>query len=167
AGKHRADGEAARGRPIKCEAEHCEEHHADYGDRGILSVQIGLGASLDGGGDFLHALAAGRLFVDPAESEQSVEYGEYAGADREPQRDISGHEAFPPLAGLLFENVSLVAAVVGTPAAQEGARRRRASGRVSGAHPRKKARDYTTKVVLSFLRTGMFFRVTYCGRPSL
>ena len=40
-------------------------------------------------------------------------------------------------------------------------------GSVSLARPCKKARDYITKAVLSFFRTGLFFSTTYCGSPSL
>ena len=43
-------------------AEEQDDGHddADDADRRVLLVQIGLGAFLDGGGDFLHARVAGR-----------------------------------------------------------------------------------------------------------
>ena len=37
-----------------------EQHHADDGDGGVLAIEIGLGAGLDGRGDFLHAGIARR-----------------------------------------------------------------------------------------------------------
>ena len=35
------------------------DDHADDGDRGVLALEVGLRAFLDGGGDFLHLLVAG------------------------------------------------------------------------------------------------------------
>ena len=86
-----ADREAAGGRPVEREAEDHEQHHADDADGGVLAVQVGVGALLDRRGDFLHARIAGRLRHDPACREHTVDDGEHAGADRQPQREISGH----------------------------------------------------------------------------
>ena len=57
----------------------------------VLAIQVGLGARLDGRGDFLHAGVAGRLRHDPADREDAVQDREHAGANREPQREVSGH----------------------------------------------------------------------------
>ena len=66
--EHRADREAARGRPAEREADDHEQHDADDGDGGVLAVEVGLGAGLDRRGDLLHARIAGRLRQDPASS---------------------------------------------------------------------------------------------------
>ena len=81
--------------PVEREAEHDEQHDADDGDRRVLAIEVGRGACLDGRGDFLHARVAGGLLDDPADREHAVQHGEHAGADREPKRDISGHESSP------------------------------------------------------------------------
>ena len=41
------------------DTEHDQDDHADDADGGVLAVQVGAGAFLDGGGDFLHAGGAG------------------------------------------------------------------------------------------------------------
>ncbi len=57
--QHRADQEADGDQPAEREAEDDEDHDADDGDGGVLAVEIGLRAFVDGGGDFLHARVAG------------------------------------------------------------------------------------------------------------
>ena len=90
-GEDRADREAAGGRPAERETEDHEEHDADDGDRRVLAVEIRSGALLDGGGDFLHPGVAGGLREDPACGDDAVKDRNHARADREPQREISGH----------------------------------------------------------------------------
>ena len=53
--QHGADRKADRDADAQGEAEDDQDQDADDGDRGVLPVQVGAGAVLDGGGDFLHA----------------------------------------------------------------------------------------------------------------
>jgi hypothetical protein len=45
-----------------------------------------------------NARVARGLLVDPTDRNYAIEHGENAGTNREPERDISGHQ-FLPLAG--------------------------------------------------------------------
>ena len=51
---------------------------ADDADGGVLAIQIGVGAFLNGGGDLLHARVAGRLRDDAGDGEYAVENGKDA-----------------------------------------------------------------------------------------
>ena len=58
--QHRADDEADRDViAMQRHAKDDQDHHAHDADRGVLAVEIGAGALLDGGGDLLHAGGAG------------------------------------------------------------------------------------------------------------
>ena len=62
-------------------------------DRGVLAVQVGLGAGLDGRGDLLHARVAGRQTQDRRHREHAVENGEQRRRQSQPtatMRDPSG-----------------------------------------------------------------------------
>ena len=50
-----------------------QQDDADDADRRVLTIEIGLRALLDRGGDLLHALVAGRLFHDPADRPAAVD----------------------------------------------------------------------------------------------
>jgi hypothetical protein len=84
--EHGAD-EEARGRKRSDQQAHGDEdHHPDDGDGGVLPPQIGLCAFLDGGGDFLHARAAGRSLEQHAGLHGAVQHGHQAGDDYQQQR---------------------------------------------------------------------------------
>jgi hypothetical protein len=57
--QRRADQEADGDLPAEENEGENEDHHAHHGDGRILPVEIGLGAFLHRGGDFLHARVAG------------------------------------------------------------------------------------------------------------
>ena len=57
--QHRADDEADGDMDAEGQAKDDQDHHADDADRGILAVEVGAGALLDGGGNLLHARGAG------------------------------------------------------------------------------------------------------------
>ena len=68
AGDAREDGtdhEAEGRQPAQGKQHHHADHRADDGDGGVLPVQIGTGAFLNGGSDFLHARVAGVLAQNP------------------------------------------------------------------------------------------------------
>ena len=79
--EHRTDQEADRGRPLEEHADQHEQHRAGDGDSGVLAVEVGARAFLDGAGDLAHALVAGRLLVDPASGPQAIGDGD-DGADK-------------------------------------------------------------------------------------
>jgi hypothetical protein len=54
------------------EAEQHEQDAADNGDGGVLAVEVGLGALLNGRGDFLHACIAGGLAENPLDGNRPV-----------------------------------------------------------------------------------------------
>ena len=64
------------GRPYRMAcADGEEEHRANHGDRGVLALQVGVRAFLDGTGNLLHALIAGGQRNDPAGRENAVGNG--------------------------------------------------------------------------------------------
>ncbi len=83
-GEDRAHREAAGRRPVERHADGKEENDADYRDGGILPVQVGTGARLNGGGDFLHPGIAGRLLQNPAYRNNAVEDCNHPGCYRKP-----------------------------------------------------------------------------------
>ena len=87
----RAHREAAGGRPVEEHAEHDEQDDADDRDGGVLAVQVGARARLNGGGDFLHAGVAGGLLQYPLHGKCAVEDRENAGTDGQKQGVIKGH----------------------------------------------------------------------------
>ena len=68
-----------------------EQHHADDGDRGVLPVEVGLGAGLDGRRDVLHARIARRQLENGHHREHAVQNGDYASANRQPQPRRGNH----------------------------------------------------------------------------
>ena len=60
AGEHATDHEADRDRDALDRDQHEHERNRDDGDDRVLAVQVGLGPFLDGPGDLLHAVVAGR-----------------------------------------------------------------------------------------------------------
>ena len=60
-GEHRADGEADGGGYTDEDPDDHQQHDPGHADGGVLPVQVGLGAFLNCGGDFLHAVVAGGL----------------------------------------------------------------------------------------------------------
>ena len=84
-GERRADDEAERGdRRPKIIEEHPHQHrddHADHGDGGVLALEVGLRAFLDGGGDFLHLGGAGRRAEHLAAGDEAVDHCKQAQAD--------------------------------------------------------------------------------------
>ena len=55
-----ADGVADADLEAEEEGEEHEDDHADHGDGHVLAAEVGGGTLLDGGGDLLHPLVAGR-----------------------------------------------------------------------------------------------------------
>ena len=90
--RHRADQEAQRDLPAQEEAGEREDHHADDGDGGVLAVEIGGGAFLDGRGDFLHAGVAGRQAQHRTDGPKAIEQRKHA---RRPAR-VPNCMMFPP-----------------------------------------------------------------------
>ena len=68
-----------------------EQHHADDGDGGVLPVEVGLGAGLDGRRDLLHACVAGGQLQNRHHREHAVQNGDHAGANRQPQPRRGNH----------------------------------------------------------------------------
>ncbi len=65
--------------------EHAHEYghaDADDGDGGVLALEIGLRAFLDGGGDFLHSLIAGARIEHLAAGDEAVNHGEQSQPNR-------------------------------------------------------------------------------------
>ena len=62
------------------------QHDADNGDGAVLAGEVGRGAGLDGGGDFLHAGVARVLRQDPAAGPEPVAHGHQAAHKRQNQR---------------------------------------------------------------------------------
>ena len=60
-------------------------------DGAVLPIQIGAGAGLDRGGDFLHARIAGRLRQDPAHGKGAVDDCNNSCADGQIEGVIKGH----------------------------------------------------------------------------
>jgi len=95
--EQRANREAARGRPAEPgKADDQEEHDADDEDSAVLAVEVGLGASLDGGGDLLHAGVAGRQAQDGGRRQHAVQNGEHPGRNRGPQPLGGIHQRISP-----------------------------------------------------------------------
>jgi len=95
--EQRADREAAGGRPAEPgEADDQEEHDADDEDGAVLAVEVSLGTRLYGGGDLLHARAAGRQAQDGGHRKHAVQYGEHPGRDRGPQPLGGIHQEISP-----------------------------------------------------------------------
>ena len=69
-----ADEEADRGPDVERDRDHDREHHGDAGDDRVLARQVGRRALLDGLGDLLHPLVAGRLAQQPAGCHESVDH---------------------------------------------------------------------------------------------
>ena len=77
--------------PVERETDGDEQHHADDGDGGVLAVEVGLGAGLDGRGDLLHARIAGGQLENGHHREHAVQNGDYAGANRQPEPRRGNH----------------------------------------------------------------------------
>ena len=73
AGHDGANGETDCGAGPERYPEHDAEHHPDDADGGVLAVQVGLGAFLNGAGDLFHALVAFRLGEDPFHRHEPVD----------------------------------------------------------------------------------------------
>ena len=77
--------------PVEREPHDHEQHDADDGDGGVLAIEVGLGAGLDGRRDLLHARIARRQLEDGHHREHAVQNGDYAGANRQPQPRRGNH----------------------------------------------------------------------------
>ena len=93
-GQKRADRKAAGRGPAQGQAENDEQDHADHRDGGVLTIQVGAGPGLYGGGDLLHAGIAGGLGQDPAHGRQPVENRYHTRAYRQPKRVVERHRGF-------------------------------------------------------------------------
>ncbi len=93
--QHGADGEADGLRDAEQEGEQEEDGDADNGDGGVLAGEIGLGAFLDGGGDFLHARRAGIGGENRFRGYESVDNGERSAGNDEIKN--CGHEGTIPI----------------------------------------------------------------------
>ncbi len=93
AGKHRADREADRRRPIEAETDHHEQHDAHHADGGILPVHVGLRALLYGGGNALHLLVAGGFRKHPARGQQAIYDRQRGSAHGQPKRQLITHQS--------------------------------------------------------------------------
>ncbi len=82
----------AVGQPIG-EADDEQQHDARHADGGVLPVQIGLGAFLDGAGDFPHAVVAGRLGQDPFDGQHAIDQRTQAAGQGEDE--FSRHQGSP------------------------------------------------------------------------
>ena len=76
------------------DAEDDQDDHADDGDGGVLPVQVGAGAFLDGGGDLLHAGGAGIGGEHLAAGDQAVDQRQQTADD---DHDISKRHPVNPL----------------------------------------------------------------------
>jgi hypothetical protein len=85
AGEHGADREAERHQPAEEIADHQEDHDTDDADRGVLALEIGLRALAHGGGNLLHARAAGIGGEHRANRPDRVEDRERPAGDDQPQ----------------------------------------------------------------------------------
>jgi hypothetical protein len=70
--QHRADDEADSGRCAKENPDGGGKDYADDANRGVLTVQVGLRAFLNGRGNFLHAVVARRLGQNPLAHDPAV-----------------------------------------------------------------------------------------------
>ena len=61
-----------------------KQYNANSADRHVLAIHVGVCAFLNCRLDFLHTRVAGRLLDNPLCRNDSVQYGKYAGTDREP-----------------------------------------------------------------------------------
>ncbi len=101
--KDRADQETGGGN--RCAAlghveEQIDQHghdHADDADGGILPLQIGLRALLNGGGDFLHLCIARRRAKHLAAGDETIENGKQAKTDRDNYEFQQTSPVLPPL----------------------------------------------------------------------
>ncbi len=77
-GKDGADHEAEGGIGIQNEEQDDRQDDTDDADGGVLTVEIRLGAFLDGGGDLAHAIITIRQRQDPLHGPDAVTYGDKA-----------------------------------------------------------------------------------------
>jgi hypothetical protein len=94
AGQHRAEREADGGQRAQGHPQADEQHRTDDADGGVLTVEIGACALLDGSRDLDHARIALRLGQDPGHGPEAVGHGEHAAGDGEPEWR---HERTPQL----------------------------------------------------------------------
>ena len=64
-----------RGRPVDREADDDGDQHPDDRDHGVLAIQVGGGAFLDGGRNFAHAIVAGGLAQDHDDQDHREQHG--------------------------------------------------------------------------------------------
>ena len=90
-GKDGADGESDGGGPVEEGPDGGEEHDAHDGDGAILTVKVGGGALLHGGGDLPHAVVSVRQGENPAGGNRPVNNGHGRANDRDKQGKLGGH----------------------------------------------------------------------------
>ena len=78
--ERRADQKADRFLPAEERPADREDHGAGDGDGGVLAIQIGARAFLDGGRDFLHAGIARAHAEDGADGQRAIEKREHTGS---------------------------------------------------------------------------------------
>ncbi len=76
AGKQCTDREAIGGQGVKREVYHYKQNDADHANGGVLAIEIGRSAFLNGGRDFLHARVTGGLGQNPAIGKNAVQDGQ-------------------------------------------------------------------------------------------
>ena len=89
-GEDCTDCEADRRPPaeLAVEPDHEERHDGDARDRHVLAAQVGRGALLDGAGDLLHPLVAGRLPQQPHREVEPETHGDARAQEREEHRVV-------------------------------------------------------------------------------
>ena len=84
----RADQEADAKLPAEKPAGEHEDHHADHGDGGVLAIEIGARAFLNGGGDFLHPGIAGGQAENRADRPGAIQQRKHAAQQDDEQFGI-------------------------------------------------------------------------------